>query len=275
MKQETFTDRFSLTKEIILKLYDSRSVMDSKKPLNTLFNDQWKEIIAKRWLPYEVAINLEEMLNSCGPFWLMKNLVDQLLNAKFVKDMDNTMDITFAIMHLNIEACTETLLKDILISMLFNKNQMAKITEPQSRLLAKLCIYAILSTMEAFETTPQKKRPRPDDDDSSSPMAKLRKTGIDSAVEGGTGEKDGSSSQQLKESLRNSLQELFKIFHQQVMCDELSPKVNFIFQFFSLLVQFEKSVKIKAILKLIPSGLIQNLLKLVPFEDLTFGFILR
>lgn len=129
--------------------------------------------------------------------------------------------------------------------------------------------------METTETN--RKRPREDDDDLS-PMSKMRKTGIDqqsvgSGTEGSAIEKDNSS--QLKESLRSSLQDLFKIFHQQVATDEISPKVNFIFQFLSLLVQLEKSVRLKAILRLIPNGLIMNLLKIIPEEDLTFGFVLR
>ena len=123
MKQETFSERFSLTQEIIVKIFDNRSLMDSKKPMSNLFNEQWKEIITRKWLPYDVAINLEEILKICGPFWLMKNLVDQIMHAKFIKDMEYIMDITFAVMHLNIDGCTETLLKDILISLLFNKNQ--------------------------------------------------------------------------------------------------------------------------------------------------------
>lgn len=150
---------------------------------------------------------------------------------------------------------------------------MLKITDPQSKVLAKLCVYAVLSTLESIENSPQKKRPRSDDDDSS-PAAKLRKTGIDQAVEGSPTEKE-TASQQLKEPLKNCLLEVFKVFHQQLLTDEMSPKVNFIFQFFSLLVQFEKSMKIKSILKLIPNGLITNLLKLVPYEELSYGLILR
>lgn len=147
--------------------------------------------------------------------------------------------------------------------------------ESQSKMLAKLCVYSILSTMETSETN--RKRPRDQDDEDLSPMAKMRKTALEqsvgSGVEGASGDKDLSSA--LKESLRISLQDLFKIFLQQVSKDEISPKVNFIFQFFSLLVQLEKSVKLKAILRLIPNGLIMNLLKIVPEDDLTFGFVLR
>lgn len=129
--------------------------------------------------------------------------------------------------------------------------------------------------METSETN--RKRPREDDDDLS-PMAKIRKTGSDqlsvaAGTDGSAGEKDHSS--QLKESLKSTLQDLFKIFLQQVSVDEISPKVNFIFQFLSLLVQLEKSEKLNSILKLIPNGLIMNLLKIIPESDLTFGFVLR
>lgn len=123
MKQETFSERFALTHEIILKLLEDQTALDVKKPMNNVFNELWKEIMVKRWLPYEATVSLEGILKACGPFWLMKNLVDQIIQAKFIKDMENTLDIGFSIMHLNIEACTEALLKDIIIVLMFNKNQ--------------------------------------------------------------------------------------------------------------------------------------------------------
>jgi mediator of RNA polymerase II transcription subunit 24 len=123
MNQESFNERFELTHEIIIKLIEEQATLDVRKPMNNVFNEQWKDVMEKRWLPYTVAVNFEEILKSCGPFWLMKNLIDQILQAKFIKDMENTLDIAFSIMHLNIEACTETLLRDIVIVMMFNKNQ--------------------------------------------------------------------------------------------------------------------------------------------------------
>lgn len=126
MKLDTFNEKFSLTHEIIAKLYDSRSTVESQtnqKPLNDLFIEQWNEITTKRWLPYDAAMSLEQLYKSCGAFWMMKNLVEQILKCKFINEMETTMDIVFAIMHLNIEAFTEALLKEILPIMLLNKNQ--------------------------------------------------------------------------------------------------------------------------------------------------------
>lgn len=140
-------------------------------------------------------------------------------------------------------------------------------------MLAKLCVYAILSTMETTEMKNKRER----EDESEVSMSKVRKTSEQQQSVGAGVEvsqaKDQSSP--IKDSLRTSLQELFKIFHQLVSIDEISPKVNFIFQFFTLLVEIEKSMKLKTILNLIPQNLITNLLKIIPKEDLTYGFVLR
>jgi mediator of RNA polymerase II transcription subunit 24 len=129
MKQETFKERLAPTHDIIHKLCDVRSSMDivqknaSQKPLNALFCEQWKEIVNKSYMPFDIASNLEALLKSCGPYWLMNNLMEQMYQCKFIHDMEFTMDIVFAIMHLNIEACTEALLKEILPILLLNKDQ--------------------------------------------------------------------------------------------------------------------------------------------------------
>ena len=127
MKQETFTEKFTSTHEIITKLYDSRSSIESlqsqtnNKPLIDLFNEQWNEITLKKSMPFDIAVNLDQMYKSCGAFWMMKNLLQPIFKCKFIKSMEHTVDIVFAIMHLNIEAFTEALLREIIPITLLNK----------------------------------------------------------------------------------------------------------------------------------------------------------
>lgn len=82
------------------------------------------------------------------------------------------------------------------------------------------------------------------------------------------------SSTQLKEPLQSCLQALFRTFSQYIVSDELSPKIFFMFQLLSLLVEVGKD-RIKPVLKLIPNGLIQNMMKINATDDMTVGFILR
>jgi mediator of RNA polymerase II transcription subunit 24 len=131
--------------------------------------------------------------------------------------------------------------------------------------------------METPNIITKKRSRNADDEDSYSPTVKARKLLEQGSVGSGLGtESDsGDSSYFIKESLQHCLQNLFKTFQAEVSTDELSTKVYFIFQFFSLLVQCGKTDRIKHILKLIPNGLIQNLLKIIPIDELSVGFILR
>lgn len=79
----------------------------------------------------------------------------------------------------------------------------------------------------------------------------------------------------IREPLKDCLRNLFNIFAQFIVTDDFSPKMQFIFQFLSLLVQCGKSQRISPILNLLPNSLVQNLLKTIATEDLSVGFILR
>lgn len=79
----------------------------------------------------------------------------------------------------------------------------------------------------------------------------------------------------VREPLQKCLQKLFKIFGAQCLAnDGTSPEVYFIFRFLSMLVQCGKD-RVKPVLKLLPPGMVQNLLKLIITDEITVGFILR
>lgn len=159
--------------------------------------------------------------------------------------------------------------------------------EPQSTVLARLCVYTILATMDAKPTSATRKRSHPSDsediDPATAPLLKSRKLNQD-VTGGDSGSNDfisetitntrSESPTTVREPLQSCLQNLFKIFAQFLKCDELSPKINFIFEFLLLLVQCGKD-KIKPVLKLLPNGLVQNLLKIITTDEFTVGFILR
>lgn len=159
--------------------------------------------------------------------------------------------------------------------------------EPQSTVLARLCVYAILATMDTASNTPNRKRSQPCDpedmDPSTAHILKSRKLNPDvTVVDSSSGDfisesftnARSESPIAIREPLQSCLQNLFKIFAQFLKSDELSPKINFIFEFLFLLVQCGKD-NIKPVLKLLPNGLVQHLLKIITSDEFTVGFILR
>uniref|UniRef100_A0AAG5DC83 Mediator of RNA polymerase II transcription subunit 24 n=1 Tax=Anopheles atroparvus TaxID=41427 RepID=A0AAG5DC83_ANOAO len=282
-------------------LFPNQLHVVSHLPAEEQFEDAWKAIAERGWLPIETIFLLETLLQSCGPVWLMEKLIAKLFLCKYVRDLNKTMDIIFAIMHLDIERCTIALLSQLVPMMLLNSKQTPEIVDPQSRILAKLCVYAIIVTMEA-SLTASKKRPRgaatgldvEDPLDSLCSSAKLRKLDIDGMGVGcdgtvGLGNEFGlegaleavagfgepvAAPATIREPLQGCLQTLFRTFTQYISTDELSPKVYFVFQFLSLLVESGRE-RIMCVLKLLPNGLLQNLLKINATDEMTVGFILR
>lgn len=82
----------------------------------------------------------------------------------------------------------------------------------------------------------------------------------------------------LKDSLQHSIQYIFKVFSNFLLSsleqNELSPNIYFIFQFITLLVECGKD-RVKPIVKLIPTNLIQNLLKVMVTDEIKVGLICR
>lgn len=120
----------------------------------------------------------------------------------------------------------------------------AEIIEPQSVVLARLCVMCILATMEQPSSNATKKRRSQQSDsedmDTTGPVIKSRKLN--------PGEHDNCSNDfvfdttlpsnreapiTINEPLQTCLHSLFKTFSQFVAVDDLSPKVYFIFQFLS------------------------------------------
>ncbi|KAL1379418.1 hypothetical protein pipiens_014920 [Culex pipiens pipiens] len=313
MQQENFKERLGLTVQIVRKMQQDfqrlpgtspklRTMLQSQNlvsqnPLEEQFEEVWKNVSERGWLPIDSTLVLENLLQSCGPFWLVDKLVQQIFHCKYIREMNKTMDIVFAIMHLDIERCTIALLSQLVPMMLLNKLQLSEIVDPFSRVLAKLCVYCIVATMEAPTGPLSKKRSRATIDgddllaDGLCPTPKMRKMGSDScdssssdfmlehaaaaaaAVAFATKEA-ASGGVSLREPLQGCLQTLFRTFAQYIVSDELSPKIYFMFQFLSLLVEVGRE-RVKPVLKLIPNGLVQSMLKINATDDMTVGFILR
>ncbi|XP_013111291.2 mediator of RNA polymerase II transcription subunit 24 isoform X1 [Stomoxys calcitrans] len=306
--QENVKERLALSFQIIRKMQyyahptgslKSRSLtltqnLVSRNPLIDQFKDVWSTVADHGWVPPRAAQVIESLLHAAGPAWLASQLVEEMLKCKYKKDMMKTLDIIFAISHLDIERVTEALLTQV-VPQIINNRQGDDINEPQSYVLARLCVYCIISALETRTQAnfSQKKRSRSHDgEDLELNAAKMRKItgdGSDNSCSNdflsenslllGSNMSSLHSSMretptQLREPLQSSIQYIFRVFQQFVTTEELSPKIYFVYQFISLLVECGKE-RIRPVLKLLPATLMHNLLKVMLTEDINVGLISR
>lgn len=94
-QQDNFKERLGLAIQIIRKMQNdihqnqkSRSFTQnivSQQPLEEQFHEVWKTISDRGWLPVESTQLLDSLLHTCGPFWLVSKMVNEILHCKFAK----------------------------------------------------------------------------------------------------------------------------------------------------------------------------------------------
>lgn len=97
--QENVKERHGLTFQIIRKMQHDihpagntkmRSLMltqnlVSQSPLEEQFNEVWRSVTERGWLPIKSAQILESLLQACGPIWLVSKLVDEMLKCRYTR----------------------------------------------------------------------------------------------------------------------------------------------------------------------------------------------
>lgn len=101
-QQDNLKDRFGLCIQIIRKMQSdvhqnqkmrmlsiyTHSIV-SQNPLEEQFVSVWETIDERGWLPFESAQILDSLIQSCGPFWLVSKLVDEILECKYSRVSTN------------------------------------------------------------------------------------------------------------------------------------------------------------------------------------------
>lgn len=80
----------------------------------------WQGIYHRGWINVQATQSLESLLKTGGPLWFVSNLVKELLKISYKEELDRSLDLIFAILHLNIEECTFSLINQVLPQYLYN-----------------------------------------------------------------------------------------------------------------------------------------------------------
>ncbi|XP_029178251.1 mediator of RNA polymerase II transcription subunit 24-like [Nylanderia fulva] len=305
--QDNLKERSSLMFQIIRKMqYDvhpptqsktkvlsmSHSII-SRQPILEQLESVWQNINQRGWINIQATQSLESLLNTGGSLWFVTNIVKEVLKYRYQEELDQAVDLAFAIFHLDIENCTLDLLNHIIPQYLHNSLQSDELVEPQSSILAKLCVYCIFSTLEYINSNQyrgnNRKRTRCDLDiddldalGMSNKLLRLNETGesVSTSVFGSQSPQAQSSNNGqksmvvLKDPLMTALNNLFTIFAFLAGRDgEVSQQTHFIFQFLRLTVQCGKD-RTRIVLQGMPQTLVPCLLKALP-ELFTTDILLR
>lgn len=305
IKKENLKDRSSLMVQIIRKMqYDvhpptqsktkvlsmSHSII-SRQPILEQLESVWQNINQRGWIDIQATQSLESLLNTGGSLWFVTNIVKEVLKYRYQEELDQAVDLAFAIFHLDIENCTLDLINHIIPQYLHNSLQSEELVEPQSSILAKLCVYCIFSTLEYNNSNPyrsnSRKRVRRDLDADeldalgvSNKLLRLNETGENVPMfSSQSPQAQGSSNGQksvvvLRDPLMTALNNLFTIFSFLAGRDgEVSQQTHFILQFLRLMVQCGKD-RTRIVLQGMPQTLVPCLLKALP-ELFTTDILLR
>lgn len=292
---ENFKERLGLTFQIIRKMQHNYQPPNSKRKTRILsltteytgddkmpdekFKELWSVIIEKGHLPVDVAHSFEQLAQCSRSDWLVQRLAEEILNCKYIREINKVTDLVFAIMHLDIESLTVALVADFIPRVLDNTTVMI---QPHSTAVARLCVFAMLSSIVVADVdSSSKKRDRLDEDEAAEePQTKSRKVDGElgtelSGKESSPNTAVGTAAQiKVKEPLLAAIKRLFTMFAHFVSTDVYSPNTHFAFEVMMLLVETGNEDALP-ILRLIPAGFIQNLLKVMPLTNITPGFILR
>ncbi|XP_017892160.1 mediator of RNA polymerase II transcription subunit 24 isoform X1 [Ceratina calcarata] len=263
----------------------------SRQPVLEQLQSVWRSINQTGWISIPAIQSLESLLNTGGSLWFVTNIVREVLKYRYQVELAHAVDLAFAIFHLDIENCTLDLIQHIIPQYLYNSLQSEELVEPQSSILAKLCVYCIFSTLEYHNSNPcrgnNRKRVRRDLDAEeldalgvpANKILRLNETGDGNPIFGSQspqaqGQTNGQKSVVLREPLMSAMNGLFTIFTFLAGRDgEVSQQTHFILQFLRLMVQCGKD-RTRIVLQGMPQTLVPCLLKALP-ELFTTDILLR
>lgn len=253
----------------------------SRQPILELLQTVWEDIKTRGYLHIDATHIIESLLNTAGPVWLVTNLVKETLKFRYQEDLDRSVDIVLALLHLDIEKCTEALLVHILPQYLYNAKLCEELVEPQSAILAKLsvyCIYAALEHSNTRKTSNTRKRRHDDSEDLDSMVSSGKVRRMNDNTSESTGiyysQASGIADIILREPLLSALDTLYMSFSQLAGKNgDVTPQTHFILQFLVYVVQCGQG-RAQLVLQKMPSELVPTLIKALP-DSFNISLILR
>ncbi|XP_012943640.1 mediator of RNA polymerase II transcription subunit 24 isoform X2 [Aplysia californica] len=266
-----------------------RYLLSNKKLSSEIMNETLKESFHRGWLTMCSLHTLEQLLALRGPDWFCREMVEHLLKQSHIDDMSQSLSLAFAIMHLDLERLTISLLQRVLPQLLTTP-QTNTLTDPRGYCLAKLCVLSVTATHTSkigqkdvyvrrlHKRTVVEADLEDDLDDSETSPAKLRKFSEPQLtfsleefnLEALAEKEDGEAlpTFDMKEPLNKALVNLFMMMNTILLNHSLTPRTWFIVSF------IQEAIKCggqhtRFILQFMPQNMLNQLMRSLPgvFSD--------
>eukprot|EP00088_Acartia_fossae_P050636 TRINITY_DN5673_c0_g1_i5.p1 TRINITY_DN5673_c0_g1~~TRINITY_DN5673_c0_g1_i5.p1 ORF type:complete len:979 (-),score=210.43 TRINITY_DN5673_c0_g1_i5:217-3153(-) len=213
---------------------------DNLTRLSASFTKLWDSMWTQSQLTLQGTKEMARLYSTGGTHWYVKMLISKLNSQVYSEEVSKCVDIVFSLMHIDLPACTLSLLINTIPTILSGDGHMESLCYPAGATLARLTVHCLAATLRSKNSgpyTPNKRKYRSVElselCNQATVRVKLRKAGSGEAVPTLT----NASQEQLIMKAHNSI---YQMFNQICMTSNKNPKLEFVYSF------IEESIKLEA-----------------------------
>ncbi|RUS89587.1 hypothetical protein EGW08_002605, partial [Elysia chlorotica] len=122
-----------------------RYLLSSRETNSRAISETLRQSFNRGWLNLESIHKLDQLLSVRGPDWFCWEMVEHILINSHIEDSSQSLSLAVAIMHLDLERLTVSLVRRLLPRLLAQP-QSGLLADPRGYCLSKLCVLCITAT---------------------------------------------------------------------------------------------------------------------------------
>jgi len=232
--------------------------------LSASFTKLWEVVWDNSQVTLDTTKEMARLYTSGGTHWFVKMLISKLNSQVYSEDVTKCGDMIFSMMHIDLPACTLSLLINTIPSILAGDGEMESLCYPAGNALARLTVHCLAANIKIKTSGPyttKKRKFRSVEltdlcNHAFNPASKLRKLSTsDKIIQAG-----GQTQEQLITQAHHSL---YQLFHQICIDSSKSPKLEFVYAFIEQCIELDNE-DCSALMSIMPASLLYHLIRMEP-----------
>jgi len=231
--------------------------------LSTSFTKLWEVVWSNSQVTLETTKEMARLYTIGGTHWFVKMLILKLNSQVYSEDVSKCGDMIFSMMHIDLPACTLSLLINTIPAILTGDGDMESLCYPAGAALARLTVHCLAATIKMKTSGPYTTKKRKfrsveltDLCNHAFNPVKQQKLSLSEKV-GSSG--DGTQEQLIAQA-HNSL---FQLFNKICVDSSKNPKLEFVYSFLEQCIELEGD-DCGSLVSPLPPSLIYHLIRMQP-----------